>query len=373
MDYVSSYWSGEDVNVNRVKAALVQALRELNPPAEPGQIHPPVRASLLNRIVRLAPGLDEPRIRQALEELAEIHPSRTVMVATDPAAPSGLDATASARCQLRSGTQPRVCFEEVQLAARGDLARHLSSVVEPLLIPDMPVVLWWFGAPPGEDEGLLQLCDRLVLDSDPAGPAALPHLRRLVEALCPARIVTDLAWAQLAPWRELLSQLFDPVETRPFQRRLDSLEVEYAAGIPTTRPLLLVGWLATSLGWQLAKPGDPGTPDEPRLRFRTADGTLVEARIGAAPAWGALQPGDLLRVTLRAHLDRGEAAFSVARHEDRVCATLHTALPDRQRQDRTVPLAPPSWASLLSGELDRRRADPVYRSALALAAEAVSP
>lgn len=371
MASVTRSWGGEDVNINAVKSALVQLIRELNPPRGTGQPHPPVRASLLSRIVRVAKGADESRAREALEELAELRPARTLVVAVDPAAPPGLDAYATARCQLRSGTEPRVCSEEVRLTARGDLANHLASVLAPLLIPDMPVVLWWIGDPPQEDEELLHLCDRLVLDSDLAGPAALPGLARLVEILGPRRIVTDLAWAELSPWRELLAQLFDPVETRPFQRTLKALEIEYGAGVPTTRPLLLVGWLAASLGWSLEEPVSGVDLEEPRLTFRSPAGP-VDVQIQVAAGRAGLESGALLRVALEARWEGLEATFEIARHEDGVCATARTSLPGRPEQVRVVPLERPSWATLLSGELDRRRADPVYRASLALTAGVAS-
>ncbi|MHB0869137.1 MAG: glucose-6-phosphate dehydrogenase assembly protein OpcA [Chloroflexota bacterium] len=367
MEHISNRWNGEDTTVNQIKSALVQALRDLNPPTEPGQIHPPVRASLLNRIVRVPQGADASRAMGALEELADIRPSRTLVVTVDPAAPSGLDATTTVRCRLRSAAQPQVCFEEVEITVRGDLAHHLSSVVEPLLIPEMPVVLWWFGPLPSAEEELLELCDRVVLDSDPAGPEGLPALNRLVETLGPGKIVTDLAWAELSSWRELLAQLFDPVEVRPFQRELKALRLEYVVGAVTTRPLLLVSWLATSLRWTPEGPAGRPPSGMPALRFRTPQGP-AEAQIVAVPAVGALQTGELLRVTLQTAEGDAEASFSIARHGEGSCAAVRTTLPGRPEHERVVPLARPSWASLLTGELDRRRADPAYRASLSLAA-----
>lgn len=367
MDHISSSWSGEDTTINQVKSALVQALRELNPPTEPGQIHPPVRASLLNRIVRIPQGADTSRAMEALEELADIRPSRTLLVTTAPEAAPGLDATVAVRCRLRSAAEPQVCFEEVQLTVRGDLANHLSSVLEPLLIPEMPVVLWWLGTPPSPEEELLELCDRVVLDSDPTGPEGLPDLERLADALAPGRIVTDLAWAELASWRELLAQLFDPVESRQFQYGVERLRVEHVAGAATTRPLLLLSWLAASLGWTAKEPAIRLPAEEWALRFQAGHGP-VEARIVAVPADGTLGPGDLARVVLEARVGGDQAEFSIVRHREGWCAAVRVALCGRTAQERVVPLARPSWASLLSGELDRRSGDPAYRASLSRAA-----
>lgn len=362
----SSSWSGQGVDVNSIKAALRRLLQELNPPQE-GQSHPPVKASLLSRIVVLDRGAENARAMEAMGELARLHPSRTMMISVDRDAPPGLDADATVYCQLQTGMQPRVCFEEIRLTARGDLAGQLSSVVVPLLIPDMPVVLWWIGEPPAEDDELLRICNRLTIDSDPLGAQGPDRVQRLVAAMGPGKIVTDLAWAELSPWQDVLAQLFDPLETRPYQRTLDRVEIQYAAGTTSSRPLLMAGWLASTFGWALEARETGEQLGEGRHYLRGAAGQVeLHLTPRVAPSRSA---GELLSVSLSSGSGEGKAFLSVTRYEDGVCATMRTRLPDHLEQSRVVPLARPSWASLLSGELDRRKADPAYLASLALASK----
>jgi len=355
-------WQGENVGVAEVKAALVRSLRALTSHERSGSPHPPIRASLLNRIVRIAGSWDEVRSREALDELAELHPSRTITVETRPEEATGLDARVSIRCRLREGGEPLVCFEEVHLRARGELAAHLASVVAPLLIPEMPVVLWHLGTIPSGDDELIRLSDRIVVDSDAVGPAGLDAILWLMEQHCPNKIVTDIAWAGIATWRELLARLFDPTDARPYQRLVDRLAVRFIGGAPTTRPILMVGFVASSLEW-VPVPGDTKDAAGSTYGFRTATGTALAELVQLPPA-GLLRPGELLSVSLQAGQGEEAAYFAVALHEDGSCATLRSALPGRPERTITVPMGRPAWAASLSGELDRRRADTAYRACL---------
>ncbi len=158
-------WQGKDVTGSTIERALARLLRELNPPDDTGQPHPPPRASVLNLVVRAPDRSAEAAAVESLSQLARRHPSRTLVITVDPAAESGLDATVTTHCQVRSTSPGRVCLEEILLTAGGAPAFHLASVVAPLLIADLPVVLWWLGQPPEPGEDLLQLADHVILDS----------------------------------------------------------------------------------------------------------------------------------------------------------------------------------------------------------------
>jgi hypothetical protein len=103
--------------------------------------------------------------------------------------------------------------------------RHLTAVVLPLLLPELPVFTWWEGTPPfGEEvfDELTSVTDRLIVDSaafvDPV--ADLRRLAGVVGALEPA--VTDCAWGRLTPWRELLAAPFSGPQLRPALDRVEA-------------------------------------------------------------------------------------------------------------------------------------------------------
>src|SRR5207245_4465671 len=77
-----------------------------------------------------------------------------------------------------------VCYEQILVRARGNVDDRLASALIPLLVPDLPVFLWWTGTPPLGSRSftdLLRLTDRLVVDSaDFARPeATLPVIARI--------------------------------------------------------------------------------------------------------------------------------------------------------------------------------------------------
>ena len=365
-DEHSASWHGQDVDASTVERALDRLIQEMKLPGG-GEPYPPARASVLNLIVRATDREDEARAVGALGEVAGLHPSRTLVVATDPAAEPGLDASVNAHCRLKPGTPARVCTEEVRLTARGGMTGQMSSVVAPLLVPDLPVFLWWLRGQPEADEELLPLCDRLIVDSSQLDPAGLVNLETLTEALRSRVVVSDLGWSALEPWRELLAQLFDPPEARPHQRRLTTVRLHYVAGGATALPLLLLGWLAASLGWS---PDDsaPHTAEGGWQLEAWSPSGPVDVSLKPVPVPGGwLEPGEMLAVTLVAGRGVRQAAFSVEREDDQLCAEVRAVLPGRSISAHTLSLARPSLAARLNQELEQMARAPLYHESLAWA------
>jgi glucose-6-phosphate dehydrogenase assembly protein OpcA len=56
----------------------------------------------------------------------------------------------------------------VVIVAAGERVHHVPPLVQSLLLPDMPVAVWWLGDLPDEHEyieTLLDPADRLIVDS----------------------------------------------------------------------------------------------------------------------------------------------------------------------------------------------------------------
>ena len=85
-----------------------------------------------------------------LAGLAERHPSRTIVLVPDPD-DDGLEASVEVQC-FPVGEGREICTETIRIRLGGTAATVPASVVQPLLIPDLPVFLRWRGLPPfGED------------------------------------------------------------------------------------------------------------------------------------------------------------------------------------------------------------------------------
>src|SRR5439155_26403871 len=148
------------------------------------------------------------RAAQSISDLARRHRSRAIVLLADRRAREGADARIEMHSHLPTvdGAAKQVCYEQILVRARGDSDDRLASAVIPLLVPDLPVFLWWTGNPPfgrRHFEGLTALADRLIFDSaDFARPdQVLPAIARVSEQARGRFGITDLNWTRLTPWR----------------------------------------------------------------------------------------------------------------------------------------------------------------------------
>ena len=227
------------------------------------------RASVANLVVVTPTRAAGQRALAAVEELGSRAPSRCVVLIAEP--PEGRQGVRSwARVvNRRPASGPEVVWEEVVVQTNVH-PRHLTAVVLPLLLPELPVFTWWEGTPPFGEEvfhELTSVTDRLIVDSaaftDPV--ADLRRLAAVVGVLEPA--VTDCAWGRLTPWRELLAAPFSSPQLRPALDRLRWLRVD---SVEPTAGQELVGWFASRLGWELESVSQAG--DELGAAYRTPAG-----------------------------------------------------------------------------------------------------
>jgi len=281
-------WSGEDVCLDDVDSALARLRAQMAADA------PSMRTSVMTHIAWVPHGWREPA-RAALEGMAERHPSRTILLFPEPRADDNrIDARAEVERWEVPDTDRGLVTEVVELTLRGARAQAPASIVEPLLISDLPVFLRWRGEPPWDAPELQQLVavtDRLIVDSTEWDDLPNPYTR--LTELFPRCAASDIAWARTSRWRSHLATLW------------------------------------------------PGIADVRTVRVR---GT-------AAQAW-------LLCGWLRSKFGRNEI---VLEHEP--ADTLEGVALDGD----TVPLppgSPPAPWDVLSDELDRFTADPVYEAAV---------
>src|SRR5262249_60321158 len=100
--------------------------------------------------------------------------------------------------------------EEVRLVLHGALVDRPQSAVVPLLRTDLPTVLWWPSVPqPAEPAfaALTDLADRVVTESGAWDGDPVTALRRMQHAAAGGAALTDLAWAAVTPWRQLVAQV----------------------------------------------------------------------------------------------------------------------------------------------------------------------
>lgn len=328
-------------------------------------------------------------ISSVARQLTAGHPNRTVLVIERPDQPGpALDAWVQANCLLTAPGVPQVCGEQITIDARGQSSAQATSLVLPLLVADLPVVLWMPGPAPLASPIFARLrpvIDRLIVDSTSfSNPLAdLISLADFERTPLPgpgngaeSPAVGDLNWTRLTAWRELTAQFFDTRPLLPHLHRLDEVEIAYAAeGVPggQIEALLLAGWLAASLGWQLDPGGATQQFDQIRLQFtRSAVGTAAGQ---TRPVTVVLRPGaetDRKLTAIRAlklrATDNVLAEFSVERGDDPTCVHTMARVDGHPPISRMAHLEQSDLASLLAAELRLLSRDRTYSSALQLAA-----
>ena len=157
-------WSGEDVAVHDVVRALCR-LREESAHETEG---PDLRTSVMTHMAWVPSEWEEAAV-ETLAGLGERHPSRGILLFPEPDAEDGIDATVRMLAFPLREQRRHIAAEVVSLRLRGLSSRAAASIVNPLLVPGLPVFLRWRGRPPfGEpeadaaDRGLRPLHRRLA-------------------------------------------------------------------------------------------------------------------------------------------------------------------------------------------------------------------
>jgi glucose-6-phosphate dehydrogenase assembly protein OpcA len=299
-------------------AAIESALRELLVERRHGEGGMAVPARVLN-LVTIVDRQWRGEIENRLERVGRYHASRTVLIAIE-AGRRTIDARATVITDDEGlAGEFSTTHEHVVVDIGTQHVEHLATIVDPLVVTDLPTMLW---APHGHGEAideLLPLAQVVLLDSvdDPDLEEAVMR----AQALAQRAYVVDLAWLRSTPWRERVAAAFDPPRERLQLPTLSSVEIRHHAE-SRLAGVLFLGWLSSRLGW---KPGALSARSDGTMqgRARTRKGevhmTLVpEPRLsvrGLAGLTIATGNGTVLS------LDRGQGGLH-ARRETRRGGTV---------------------------------------------------
>jgi glucose-6-phosphate dehydrogenase assembly protein OpcA len=214
--------------------------------AEPGAETPFQRTSVMTHMAWVPPEWVE-AAEDVLSGLAERHPSRTVVLLPQPEEDDGLDGYVEVDA-YPVGEGRSICTETIRIRLKGKRASAPASVVQPLLLPDLPAFLRWRGLPPfgaPEFEGLIDVVDRLIVDSTewPDLPESYRGLAQIFDGV----VVSDIAWARTSRWRPMLASLWPDIAG------VQRIRVTGTAA----QAHLLAGWLRSRLKHTVELEHDP--------------------------------------------------------------------------------------------------------------------
>jgi hypothetical protein len=362
----------------------------------PGR-HIAARTSVMNLVViARQPEVGE-RAAETIQRLTGRHPSRTLIVlSADPDGPPWLDARIQAHCVLPREDAPETCTELIFLTAGGETGRHLTALVEPLLVHDLPVTVWWPGEPPLDREparDLFEVTDRLVVDGSAWQGDGLRRLYQLAGLYADFERLAIRAFALVrqSRWREAIASVFDMPDFTPFLNSIRRIAVTYGThdetGAPGTtnvvKPLYHVAWLASRLGMRVTAPLQPvetrapgrARPgDKPQLhrglaaRLRGAGG---EVAVVMRPIASVMPAGTTLRVEILAERRGSELRIDVTAEAENV--HVHTFLDGVQAVDRTFKAPRRTDVDLLGEALETGGRDPLAVDTIRKAAQLIGP
>ena len=348
-----------------------------------------IRTSVLNSVVYASSQGVAERADSVMAHLSVSHPSRSIVIVAQPDDPTtSLGASLNAQCHADDEGRPRFCFEQLRLTARGAIVQRLPGIVTQLLIHDLPTLLWWPGEPPIGDpffRAMAEVCDRVIVDSSdfPEPASALANLAEFARLQVNCASLSDLNWDRLTDWREMVAQFFDAAPAQPQISQIRSVIIECAdpgGQHDSAQALLLAGWLASRLGWELdrvtrdvlgggcvielCRAEQRAAGDGGGHGAAAADGAgLVQIQITASSDRHG-QPGALVLVRLVAGERETQAVFTVEASGDGEHGTTTVELPGAQPVSRTVRLEPPAESVLIGEEMEAFGRERAYESAL---------
>jgi glucose-6-phosphate dehydrogenase assembly protein OpcA len=233
-------WSAQDTTPDDIDAALRELLRER---------HAANQALAPARVLNLVVVVDREwkgEIANRLQRVGRYHASRTVLCAVEQGRKK-LDARAVMRYEEpEQGAGLGVMLEEVQIDLGPSQLEHLDTVIDPIVVAELPTMFW---SPHGHDEAVrsvLDIVDVILLDSDDLDDPT-DAFDRATELLRSAYVV-DLAWLRTTPWRERIAAMFDPPDRRAALNQIVRFDVRHQPDSEASG-LLLAGWLCSRLQW----------------------------------------------------------------------------------------------------------------------------
>jgi len=387
-------WASRAGSITEIERELARiwAQPTLTVPVEGGEERRiAARTSVMNLVViARRPEVGE-RAMATIAGLTGRHPSRTLVVsAMDPDGPSWLDARVQAYCMLPRADAPEVCAEAITIMAGGESGRHLSAIMAPLLVHDLPVTVWWPGEPPlgsRQAADVLALADRFVVDGSAWSGDGLARVSQLARLAASGRpTVFDFALVRQARWREAIASVFDHRDFLPYLRSIRRVAVTYAvrdldgagsgalASTNIVKPVYHVGWLASRLGWMVTSPlaAIAGRGDGPGAELVA---TLRDGRHDVAvalhPVASTMPSGTTLRVELVAERRGSELRAEVTAEAELVRAR---AWRDGEKTlDRAFRASRRTDVDLLMEAIETAGADAVTTGAIRAAGALVAP
>ncbi len=341
---------------------------------------PALRACTLTLVVFCEPGQDPVNLEALIAQIVLSNPARVILIAA-PAAGEPWIETVISCYHVEQGATRRQVGEEIIFYPRGAQYDSLPSAALGLRVSGLPLALYWRGQPDLDDRlfrALVGEADQILFDSAHF-TARAERVNNTIARLrldYPQVSFGDVNWQRIRPWRELVAQFFDDPGSMTFLDRLTRVQIEFSAGLNGNQSaaILMMAWLASSLGWRVT-PGSyarDGMNRHARFSgrgYESADAREIQATIRVREQ-SDCAPGELTGIRLETAGEAPDAIFQVKRLAGGL-AEIQELSPNRY-VERCTALRVPHESSVVAAELDAPRQDRNYHRALELLDHLVS-
>lgn len=262
-----------------------------------------LRACSMTLVVAAEESDDPQAIGETLAALMPEHPSRAIVVRFRGGDERAMTARVFAQCWMPFGQRRQICCEQIEILTADAGVPDLVSVLLPLLVPDLPVVLWCrsprlFHLPAFPQ--LAAIGHKVVVDSAAFGePGAI--LTEMTQGVASGRLLADFSWTRLTRLRELISQIFENKAQLAQLSRVMEVHVSYCGPRTPASAFYMGAWLIDGLRAFGGRPGIrfgggsvEASPEVNRVELRTGDGAEALATIALVEGHAAeVQVGGL--------------------------------------------------------------------------------
>jgi len=365
---VVSLQAPKDVSVSQVESELSKIWQSYGESSA-------ARASTFNLLVYEPETIGVASRMASVDAIASQSPCRVIDLVTQEGEDQGISAQVAAYCPIQKTRSSLVCGEYITLSGAKLAFERVHSILPELLIPELPVFLWWKDSPEPNRrmfEKLVNLSDRLIVDSASFAESEADLLK--VQGMIQAHTqVADLNWQRLAPWQELTAQAFDQPDRRAAVWEIDGITIDYEKG-NSTQALMFLGWIASRLGWHpIERNIEGGDYNLDHVIFEGQNDIKVKAELAAIPVGDAGEViGDLIGLRLTAS-NQNTDACNVFCSESTGCMRMEAGgNAQNYRVHQVSPLSDQSADTLLGQQLQRWGREVLYEESLALAVKIIA-
>jgi glucose-6-phosphate dehydrogenase assembly protein OpcA len=189
---------------------------------------------------------------QTISELMHEHPSRGVVLAVADDLEHGIEARVLAQCWKPFGKAQQICCEQIEIRVRPDSWPNVGPTLVGLTAPDLPVVFWCrhsAALSPSATrkqiagiDAVMRLASKAIIDTK--GQDLETSIDLIGQWRTRGRVIADLEWARITPWRQPIAQVFDNATREVPFSDFRSFEIQYSDENLSAQALYMAAWLS---------------------------------------------------------------------------------------------------------------------------------